>query len=396
MRRFLRVLTYVAAASLVGGAIYGAFRPAPIPVEVVTVTRGRFAATVEEDGRTRVRDRYVISAPVAGRLVRPQLKAGDTVAADEVVATILPSLPALLDPRTRREAEERLGAAEAVVAETTAQIERLKSIRENADIDAQRAKTLRQSGVIAPQQLERAELAALAAGRELRAAELRGHAAEHALDQVRALLRRFDSPESAEKIEVRSPISGRVLRMFRESETPLSGGEPLLEIGDPADLEVAVDVLTTDAVAIRPGAPATIRHWGGAQALQGRVRLVEPGAFTKISALGVEEQRVWVVIDLVSPYDQRATLGDGFRVDASIVTDEKDDALLVPTGALIHRDAGWAVFVVRNGRAHERPVEIAGRSAMAAISSGLAPGEQVVNFPPSALREGAAVRPRSG
>ncbi len=396
VRRSLRILAYVASASLVGGAMYGAFRPAPIPVEVVTVARGRFAATVEEDGRTRVSDRYVISAPIAGRLVRPQLKAGDAVAADEVVARILPSLPSLLDPRTRREAEERFGAAEAVVAETAAQIERLKGVRENADADARRTKTLRQSGVVTPQQLERAELAALAAERELRAAELRGHAAEHTLDQLRALLRRFDSPESADTLQVKSPISGRVLRMFRESETPLSGGEPLLEIGDPADLEVAVDVLTTDAIKIRPGAPVSIRHWGGPVALQGRVRLVEPGAFTKISALGVEEQRVWVVIDLVSPREQWASLGDGFRVDASIVTDEKDDALVVPSGALIHRGSGWAVFVVRNGRAHERPVEIAGRGALAAVSSGLAPGDQVVNFPPNALREGAAVRPQGG
>ena len=213
------------------------------------------------------------------------MKAGDAVEADEVVATILPSLPALLDPRTRREAEERLGAAEAVVAETTAQIERLKSEREKADMDTQRARTLRQSGVVAPQQLERVELVPLVAERELRAAEMRQHAAEHALDQARVLFRRFDSPDSAEKLEVRSPISGRILRVLRESETPLGGGEPLLEIGDPADLEVAVDVLTTDAVAIRAGAPATIQRWGGSATLQGRVRLVEPGAFTKVSAL---------------------------------------------------------------------------------------------------------------
>jgi HlyD family secretion protein len=394
VRRSLRALAYAAAAALLAGALYGAFRPAPIPVEVVTVTRGRFAAAIEEDGRTRVRDRYVVSTPVGGLLARPQLKAGDAVTADEVVATILPSLPALLDPRTRREAEERLGAAEAVVAETSAQIERLKSVRENADTDARRAATLRQSGVIAPQQQERAELAALVAERDLRAAELRRHAAEHTLDQTRALLRRFESPDPAEKLEVRSPISGRVLHVLRESETPLSGGEPLLEIGDPADLEVAVDVLTTDAVSIRPGAPVTIRHWGGPKALQGRVRLVEPGAFTKISALGVEEQRVWVVIDLVSPREQWATVGDGFRVDASIVTDEMDDALLVPAGALMHRDGGWAVFVVRDGRVHERPIKIAGRGAIAAIASGLTVGEQVVNFPPNALADGVAVRPQ--
>ena len=212
MRRFLRLLTFALFAALLGGGLYLAFRPAPIRVEVATVMRGRFVETVDEDGRTRVRDRYVISAPVAGRLMRPRLRAGDAVAADEVVATILPSLPALLDPRTRQEVEERLGAAEAFVAEATTQIERLKSVREEAEADAQRARTLRQSGTITEQQFERAELAALVAERELHAAEMRHHAAEHTLDQTRALLRRFDSPDPAEKLEVRSPISGRVLR----------------------------------------------------------------------------------------------------------------------------------------------------------------------------------------
>jgi HlyD family secretion protein len=219
---------------------------------VAPVTRGRFVATVEDDGRTRVRDRYVISAPVAGRLLRLQARAGDQVSADQVVATILPSLPALLDPRTRSEAEERLGAAEALVSETASQVERLKGVRGEAETEAARARTLRQTGVMAVQQSERVELAALVAERELGAAEMRHHAAEHALDQARAVLRRFDSPDPAEKLDVKSPVSGRVLRVIRESEAPVSAGEPLLEIGDPADLEIAVDVLTTDATALRP------------------------------------------------------------------------------------------------------------------------------------------------
>ena len=184
--------------------------------------------------------------------------------------------------------------------------------------------------------------------------------------------------------------------MIRESEGPVDSGEPLLEIGDPADLEIAVDVLTTEAVSIRPGARVTIKHWGGSEDLEGRVRLVEPGAFTKVSALGVEEQRVWVVIDLVSPHDRWATLGDGFRVDAAIVTEEIDDALLVPQSALFRRDGGWAVFLVRNGVAREQRVEIGSRSAkLAAVAAGLAPGDQVVVFPPSTLGEGAAVKPQA-
>jgi HlyD family secretion protein len=396
VRPLLRSALLAFALLAVAGAAYLIFRPVPILVEVAPVTRGRFVATVEDDGRTRVRDRYIISAPVAGRLLRLEARAGDIVSADEVVATILPSLPALLDPRTRREAEERLGAAEALVAETLSQVERLKSVREEAETNAARARTLRQSGVMAAQQFERAELAALVAAREESAAEMRRHAAEHAVDQARAVLRRFDSPDSAEKLEVKSPVSGRVLRVIRESETPVSGGESLLEIGDPASLEIVVDVLTTDAVAIRPGAPVTIEHWGGPESLDGRVRLVEPGAFTKVSALGVEEQRVWVVIDLVSPHDRWATLGDGFRVDAAIVTEEIDDALLVPQSALFHRDGGWAVFLVRDGVAHKQPVEIAHRSTrVAAVAGGLSPGDQVVLFPPSALTDGATVKPEA-
>lgn len=393
MRRSLRALAYVLAALAAGAALYFVFRPAPIPVEIAAVTRGRFVAAIEEDGRTRVRDRYVISAPVAGRLLRPQLKAGDAVAADQVVATITPSLPALLDPRTRKEAEARLGAAEALAAETAAQIERLSRVRENVDADLRRATTLRQTGSVTVQQLERAQLASLVAERELRAAEWRRQAAEHAVEQARTLLRWFDNPDPADRLEVRSPVSGRVLRVLRESATPLTAGEPLLEVGDPSDLEVIVDVLTTDAVRIQAGAPAAIEHWGGPNPLEGRVRLVEPGAFTKVSALGVEEQRVWVVIDLASPREQWATLGDGFRVDVSIVVQEIGDAILIPIGSLTRRDGGWAVFVVKDGRAHERRIEIAGRGTKtAAVSSGLAPGDEVVNFPPSSLSDGARVQ----
>ena len=393
MRRTQRALIYVLAASVAGAVLYTVFRPAPIQVEIATVTRGRFVAAIEEDGRTRVRDRYTISSPLAGRLLRLQLKAGDAVEADQVVATIVPSLPELLDPRTRSEAQERLGAAEAAVAETAAQIERLTRVRENADADLQRATTLRQSGTVTAQQLERAQLAAHVAERELRAAEWRNHAAQHAVEQARTLLRWFDNPDPADRLEVRSPVSGRVLRVLRESAAPVSAGEPLLEVGDPSDLEVIVDVLTADAVKIQPGAPAIIEHWGGPKPLQGRVRLVEPGAFTKVSALGVEEQRVWVVIDIDSRYEQWAALGDGFRVDVSVVVQEIEDALLIPIGALTRRDGGWAVFTVENGRARERRIEVSDRGTnTAGVSSGLAPGDKVINFPPSALSDGATVR----
>ncbi|WP_414470974.1 efflux RND transporter periplasmic adaptor subunit [Microvirga sp. M2] len=395
MRWLTRILVAVAVAAVLGGALYWAFRPKPVLVEIGTVTEGPFRATVEEDGRTRVRDRYVVSAPLAGRLLRLEVKAGDPVEANSRVANLLPSLPQLLDPRTRRELEERVGAAEATIHEADARRERAQAQLLQAQADVRRVRTLQQKGVAAVQQLEREELSLRFAERDLQAAELRKHAAEHELDQARAMLRRYDQPEPGDGWEITAPVSGRVLRVTQESEGVVSAGTPVVEIGDPNDLEVIVDVLTTDAVAIRPGAPVEITRWGGPRDLQGRVRVVEPSAFTKVSALGVEEQRVWVVIDLTSPPEEWATLGDGYRVEAGIIVQEIPKATLVPTSALFRRGDGWAAFVVGDGVARERQVSVAHRSSrMAAVSSGLRPDERVVLYPPTALSNEASVRER--
>jgi HlyD family secretion protein len=362
-------------------------------VETEAVARGRFEAVVEEDGRTRVRDRYVVSAPVAGRVQRLAVRAGDSVARDQTLALILAAPSALLGPRARREAEERIGAAEAMLQQAGVLIERAAAQQAQAEADAARLRDLQARGAAPLQQLERAELAERLAARDMLAAERRRHAAEHELDQARAMLQFADAPEGGpERQEVRAPVAGRVLRVLQESEAVVAAGAPLIELGDPGDLEVVVDVLTTEAVGIAPGAPVLIERWGGPQPLEGRVRLVEPGAFTRVSALGVEEQRVWVVVDLLTPRERRAALGDGFRVDARITVAAEEGALLVPVSALFRRGAGWAVFVVRDGIARERPVEIARRAARhAMVASGLAPGEEVVPFPPSALRDGARI-----
>ncbi|WP_457089863.1 efflux RND transporter periplasmic adaptor subunit [Microvirga sp. P5_D2] len=395
MRWLTRITVSVALLAVLGGAIYWAFRPKPIPVEISSVTEGPFRATMEEDGRTRVRDRYVVSAPLAGRLLRVEIKAGDPVKANGRVATLMPSLPQLLDPRTRRELEERVGAAEATIQEADARRERAQAQLLQAQADVQRVRTLQQRGVAAVQQLEREELSLRFAERDLQAATLRKHAAEHELDQARAMLRRYDQPEPSEGWEITTPVSGRILRVTQESEAAVPAGAPLVEIGDPDDLEVIVDVLTTDAVAIRPGAPVEITRWGGPRDLQGRVRLVEPSAFTKVSALGVEEQRVWVVIDITSPREAWMALGDGYRVDARIIVNEIPKATLVLAGALFRRGDGWAAFVVADGVAQARMVMVAHRSGqMAAISDGLRPGERVVLYPPTALSDGASVRER--
>ena len=395
MRWQMRILVSVVLLAMLGGVIYWAFRPKPVLVETGTVTEGPFRATVEEDGRTRIRDRYVVSAPLAGRLLRLEIKAGDPVEANGRVATLLPSLPQLLDPRTRRELEERVGAAEATIQEADARRGRAQAQLLQAQADVQRVRTLQQKGIAAAQQLEREELSLRFAERDLQAAELRKHAAEHELDQARAMLRRYDQPDSGESWEITAPVNGRILRVTQESEAVVSAGASLVEIGDPKNLEVIVDLLTTDAVAVKPHAPVEITHWGGSHDLQGRVRLVEPSAFTKVSALGVEEQRVWVVIDITSPREDWPTLGDGFRVDARLIVDEVSKATLVPASALFRRGEGWAAFIVDEGVARERPVVVTHRSGqVAAISGGLRPGERVVLYPPSALSVGTSVRER--
>ncbi len=395
MRWFKRILISATLVAVLGGTLFWAFRPKPVLVEIGTVTEGPFRATTEEDGRTRVRDRYVISAPLAGRLLRLEVKAGDPVEVNGRIATLLPSLPQLLDPRTRRELEERMGAAEAAIQEADARRERAEAQLLQARNDVQRIRTLQQRGVSTIQQLEREELSLRFAERDLQAAELRKHAAEHELNQAQVALQRYDQPEQEQGWDITAPVSGRILRVLQESEAVVAAGAPVVEIGDPNGLEVIVDVLTTDAVAIRPGAPVEITRWGGPEDLQGRVRLVEPSAFTKVSALGVEEQRVWVVIDITSPRQDWATLGDGYRVDVRIIVDEIPKAMLVPASALFRRGDGWATFVVGDGIARERPVVVAHRSGkLAAIASGLQPGDQIVLFPPSILSDGAKVRLR--
>lgn len=392
MASLRQVLVLSLAAAAVAGVLAWAFRSRPVPVETGVVTTGTFRATVEEDGRTRLRNRYVISAPLAGRVLRSGLKVGDPVARGGVVATLLPSLPPLLEARTRRELEERVGAAEAGVLEAQARLERATAQEAQNRADLDRIRTLRQNGIASVQQLEREELALRLAQRDREAAELRRHASEHDVAQARALLSRYNDADAVDRWDVTSPVDGRVLKILQESEATVVAGAPLVEIGDPRDLEIAVDLLTTDAVAVRPGADVVIDRWGGDGPLAGTVRLVEPSGFTKISALGVEEQRVWVVIDIASPRAQWSSLGDGFRVDVRITVQEIADGTLVPAAALFRAGEGWAAYVVDVGKAQLRRVEVIRRNAQHAVAArGVAPGERVVVFPPSTLKDGDAV-----
>lgn len=388
-----RVGMALGALAAVAGIIW-LLMPKSVQVETVAVAKGRFVASVDEDGKTRVRQRYVVAAPLAGRLTRVRLKAGDPVAVEDVVATILPPPAPLLDPRARREAEERLGAAEAALERAKAVVERARAQTENAKAELDRTRTLTGSGASTVQALERAELAQRVADRELRAAEFQNHAAEHELAQATALLGRYrdgvDAP--AEPWNVTAPVTGVVLRVVQESATVVPSGAPLLEIGDPRDLEIVTDVLSTDAVEIRPGAEVAIEHWGGAGALAGRVRRIEPAAFTKVSTLGVEEQRVNVLIDVLSPPQQWTGLGDGYRVNTRITVFTQDDIEIIPAGALFRRDDGWSVYVAVEGRAQPRAIELIRRSrGFAAVRSGLSPGERVIVYPSDQISPGVRV-----
>jgi HlyD family secretion protein len=392
--RIVLGLAAVAAIALSGWSLL----PRPIPVETAIVTKGTFIATVDEDGKTRIRDRYVVAAPLAGRLTRVRLKAGDSIKSDETVATILPAPAPFLDPRSRQEAQERLGAAEATRERTQAAVQRAQAQSAQAATDLERVRTLVQRGAATTQALEHSELAQRVAERDLRAAEFLDHATEHEVQQAKALLARYDGNPTTppEQWLVTAPVSGAVLNVKQESETSVQAGAPLIEIGDPHDLEIVVDVLSTDAVEIRPGTEVTIDHWGGPGVLVGRVRRVEPAAFTKISTLGVEEQRVNVVIDIGSARQEWARLGDAYQLDAHIVVFKKDDATILPSGALFRTGNEWSVYVVLDGRAQRRPVDLLRRAGrLATIAAGLEPGDTVIIYPSDRVAPGVAVAPRN-
>lgn len=387
-----------AAIAATGAVTVWAVMPGAVPVETAVVTKGRFVATVDEDGKTRVRERYVVAAPLGGRLGRIRFKVGDQVQADDVVATVTPSPAPLMDPRTRHEAEERLGTAEANLERAREVVQRTRAQSDQAKSDLERTKKLTESGATTTQMLERAELAARVADRDLRAAEFLNHAAEHELSQIRALLAQYsnrNADDPPENWNVTAPVAGLVLKVAQESETIVQPGTPLLDIGDPRDLEIVVDVLSTDAVEIRPGADVVIERWGGEGQLHGRVRRVEPAAFTKVSALGVEEQRVNVLIDILSPAERWARLGDAYQIDTRIAVFTQDDATIIPSGALFRRGENWSAYVVKDGRAEPRELKILRRSGrLSAVASGIVPGERVIVYPSDRVAAGGRVRIR--
>jgi HlyD family secretion protein len=391
MKRRNLILSALAGAVLL--ALIGwALLPQPVAVETAAVVRGAFEQAVADDGKTRVRDRYVIHAALAGRVERIRLDAGDAVKQGQVVALLTPTEPALLDARTQRELQERIGAADAQLARARAETLKAQAQRDQARADVERQARLAKEGFISQTAREQAELALRTMQRGVEAARFAEDAAQHDLAQAKAALTRYRSGAPGAKWEVVSPVNGRVLRVLQKSEAPVALGAALLEVADTRSLEAVVDVLSQEAVAIRPGMPARLELGPGLAPFAARVRLVEPAAFTKVSALGVEEQRVNVVLDFVEGLEQVQTLGDGFRVEAHIVTYRAEEALKAPLSALFRDGDGWAVFVVEGERARKRAVRFSRRNGVEAmIEEGVRPGERLVVYPSDALRDGSKV-----
>lgn len=391
-----RWIFWTAGAIVAAVVVFLGTRPQPVPAEVDQVTRGPIDVTIDEEGETRVRDRFVISAPLGGRVLRIELEPGDTVVASEtVLAVFLPSAPVLLDARSRAEAQAAVETALAAVGQAEAHYEQAAAEVTFSRAEVERYRRLSRDGIVSVEQMETSQLDLDTREEALEAAEYAVRTALSELQAARVRLQRFSGRSAAadgETIEITSPVSGVVLRRLRESESVVPAGEALLEIGDPQKIEVVTDYLSKDAVRIRPGQEVLIDRWGGDRPLRGRVRRVEPSGFTKISALGVEEQRVNVVMDITDPPEVWAGLGDGFRVETRVVVWQSDDELKAPTGALFRRDEGWAVFAVDGGRAVLRSIEIGERNAQEAqVLGGLEPGQEVVVYPSDSLSDGSRV-----
>jgi HlyD family secretion protein len=390
----LLALGLFSTAALIAWAVI----PAPIVVEIAAVTRGPFEQTVDEQAKTRIRDHYLISAPLAGELDRITLREGDDVPAGGVIAHLRPALPALLDARTELELRHRLEAAEAAKERADARVKQAEVAIAQTRLVVERSRKLAESKLIAAAKLDADELAFQMSERELETAHADSHVAQHDIDVARAALQRTrDAGRSGAAPEwlLRAPIAGRVLRVHQQSGGTVGVGTALAELGDPANLEVVVELLTTEAPQVRAGALVRLDNWGGTQPLVARVRRIEPRAFTKISALGVEEQRVNVLLDIVSDPREWSTLGEGYRLDAHIRVYDRNDALKVPTGALFRRGDQWCLFIVDgHDRARETTVEVGHRNEeFAELLSGAAPNDRAILYPSDALREGARVTP---
>jgi len=395
-----RVLLWTPVAVALAIGLVLALAPRPVAVDLLTLAPGPMAETLDEEGETRLHDVFGVSAPVTGRLRRVEVHAGDAVVADRtVLARIEPIDPAFLDLRSAAQAQAAIRAAESALTLAEAEVEQARAEYEFAAAEHRRARELVTRGTISVRESDAAErayrgsaaaLATAQAGQQVRTFEL-----ERARAQLMSPVQKQSRAADCDCLRLVAPVSGQVLRIVDESERVVNAGELLLEIGNPADLEIAVDFLSTDAVRVQPGQRVLIERWGGAMPLEGRVRRVEPYGFTKVSALGIEEQRVNVIVDFTSPYEQWQRLGHGYQIEAQVVLWEADNVLAIPLTALFRDGEAWAVFVDEKGRAAVRHVEPGHRNGIRAeVRSGLTAGERIVLHPSDRVAQGVRIAPR--
>ncbi len=405
-KRKSRTWITIIAVAAIGGAIAWAFWPRALMVDIGEVARQAMITTINEEGKTRVRDAYVVSTPVAGRLLRIEVVSGDEViGGTSIIARMMPSNPSALDIRTREQARAAVAAAQAAVRVAQADLNKAKADTELADLDLNRKRTLSKSGIESQAAVERAQRAWNGANASLEQAKAGISMRQADLANSRARLIGFNDTASHPTVEDNSqknaipllaPISGRVLRVLQESEATLPVGKAIMEIGDISnDLEIVAELLSTDAVRVSVGNRVIIKNWGGANDLNGIVERVDPWGYTKFSALGVEEQRVHAIIKFTDPPEHRQNLGHGFRVETRIVIWEDKNALVMPSSALFRNNGDWAAFVVEDGRASLKYIKIGhNNGTQAEILGGIEAGSEVVLFPGSGLRDGIRVKRR--
>lgn len=387
----------ITALWLIAALAYG-LKPQPVLVETALIESGIFQVTINEEGITRVKDRYVISAPVSGYVRRIDLDIGDSVEKQQILTQLEPLRSNVLDPRNRAEAEARVAAANSALLVAQQQAEAAKVDANFANQEFERKQKLKAKSFISEEELNAALTVKRRADAVLRSARFSVDVAKYDLQAANTLLQYSAAQKTEgvlrEHVPIESPVNGSVLAIHRKSEGVVNAGTPLLEVGDPAALEVAVDVLSFDAVNIAPGMEVELQRWGG-DPIKGTVRVVEPVGFTKVSALGVEEQRVWVIVDLVSPREQWQRLGDGYRMDATFLVWQADKVIKAPNASLFRLNNQWQVFRLVDGKVQQQQVTVGRRNGLhAQILDGLAPGDEVVVHPDSELQNGSEVTVR--
>ncbi|MGC1479901.1 MAG: HlyD family efflux transporter periplasmic adaptor subunit [Chthoniobacterales bacterium] len=368
--------------------------PKPVAVDAAEIARGPMTVTVLEEGQTRIRNRYVVSPPIAGFLRRVPVRAGDAITEGEtVLAEVVSMQSSILDPRERARAEAAVKSAEAARMQSEQRISSANSELKLARKELERTRQLSRKGAVSGQEYDTAENRVDLLQNQLESAKFGLNVAEFELAQARAVLTHADNPEDRVPVVVKAPVSGAVLNVFEESARAVTAGLPIMEVGDPSDIEMEIELLSSDAVNVHPGSAVSVEHWGGDEPLNGTVTVVEPGGFTKISALGVEEQRVKVRADFGALPE--GVFGDRYRVEARITTWSDEDVLKVPVGALFRRGNEWMTFVIDGGEAVETPVEIGHNDGIdAEVLSGLEAGTRVILHPPDSVADGARVQLR--